>query len=526
MTTTTLAPIDIAREFILCKRSPVYFIRTYIQIQHQELGTIPFDLWPWQAALLRRFQNDRKIIILKARQIGVTELAGAYALWLIRFQQSKKAIAISKNDDAAKEIISRIGFSYDQLPPFLQAGPDAFDGCQLGKRNESVLEFLHPNKERRMQPSSIQSLPATQSAGRSKTVALLLLDEWAHQMFDKQIWTGVKATAEKGQVIGISTANGLGNMFHRIWVNAVAQQNGFTPIFLSWRRHPDRDDAWYVREAADNEPWQLHQEYPSEPTEAFIQSGRPVFDHTYLSTHSERLKSEAPPLSQDTGLTIWEEAIGAQRDANGTVTQKEHKYIIAADVSEGRVGGDYDAACVVDRATWRQVAELRGHWPFEEYAKRLLELATRYNMALLAVERNNHGHAVLLGLKEYRQLYHTSDELVLGAEQQKKAGWETTAKTKPLAISSLQTALRDGTYQPRSQAMLDEALIYAYQDNGSMSAPSGYHDDLIIAHAIAVHLLSQPDPSQQALDYVSQWQSLTQQRRAATPPEHPIRSAT
>lgn len=494
MTTTTLAPVDTLQEFVRCKLDFVYFVRNYVHVQHPEHGTIPFDLWPWQAALGRRFATEHLLVILKARQIGISELAEAYAYWLVRFHQSKKALIISKNEDAAGELMNRATFAHDHLPDWLQPGPNAIDGCTVGKLNTSFLELVHVDQQGAHHPSSIQSMPATKSAGRSKSASLVILDEWAFQQWGKEIWTGIKPTVEHGQLIGISTANGLGNMFHQTWVKAVAGKNGFTPIFLSWRRHPERDDAWYEREAQANEPWQLHQEYPSDPTEAFIQSGRPVFDFRYLQEHGKRVAAAPPPVSIDTGLTIWE------------LPQDGHRYLIGADVAEGGVDGDLDAAVVVDRESWAQVAELHGHWPFEVYAARLQTLSEQYHQAQLAVERNNHGHAVLLALKGYRHLYHTLDELKYGAERQKKPGWETTSKTKPLLIGDLTKGLREGTYLPRSQVFLDEALIYAYQDNGSMGAPNSYHDDLVMAHGIVAHLLARTPNTGSLLDQLTERQ--------------------
>lgn len=517
------APTDQAIEFCLSASDPLYFITRYVQIQHPAYGTIPFTLWPWQEDLIDLFRTKKRLILLKARQIGASELAASYALWLTRFHPSKKVLIISKNEDAATELMTRATFAHDHLPPWLQAGPEAFDRCTVSKANLSSIEFALKDKATgTLHPSSIQSLPATRSAGRSKSASLVILDEWAFQQWDKEIWTGIKPTVEHGSLIGISTANGLGNMFQKTWAGAVAGQNGFTPIFLSWRRHPERDDAWYAREAKDNEPWQLHQEYPSEPTEAFIQSGRPVFDHSYLSTHGARIAAAPGPLSVADSLTVWEEAITEQRDAQGAVTQAAHQYIVSADVAEGTVDGDYDAAVVLDRQTWHQVAELHGHWPLDVYAVMLADLATRFNHALLAVERNNHGHAVLLKLRElgYVNLFSAhADELTTHtAASHERVGWETTAKTKPLAIGDLAKGLRSGEYQPRSQAFLDEALIFAYQDNGSMSAPSGMHDDRVMAHAIGVHLLSQPDTAAAALSFVEQMKATAQHRRMTTPP--------
>lgn len=521
MLTTPLAhPVPIPatprREYLKCLADPVYFIARFCKVRHPLRGTIPFDLWPWQRDLVRRYQTTRQLIALKSRQIGVSEVTIAYALWLARFRPSKTILIISKGQKEADDLLTRLMFMYTHLPPWLQASPDAPDHARLGKANTSQIQIDHLDAAGRAHPSVIHSLPATRDTGRGYPASLVIMDEWAFQQWDANIWGGVKPTIDSGgQLIGISTANGLGNTFHSIWTGAVAGENSFTPIFLSWRRHPERDDTWYARQARDYQPWLLHQEYPGHPTEAFIQSGRPVFDATYLTAAAARSTTFPPPLRQSDGITIWAEPIPEQRDPQtNAVTARAHRYLIAADVAEGLADGDYDAAAVVDRDTGMQVAEIHGHWPFAEFAAKLDALGRYYHTATLAVERNNHGHSVLLALQSglagqtedgqlrpYPALYHYQDPIVTaGAPPQSRPGWATTAQTKPLAIDHLAQGLREEAYLPRSQAFYDEALVYAYDDKGKMSAPPGYHDDLVMAHAIAAYLLLRPDPIAAQLD--------------------------
>ena len=45
-----------------------------------------------------------------------------------------------------------------------------------------------------------------------------------------------------------------------------------------------------------------------------------------------------------------------------------------------------------------QCAELRGHFPPAALAAHVKVLAQKYNDALVAVERNNHGYAVLANI--------------------------------------------------------------------------------------------------------------------------------
>ncbi len=77
-------------------------------------------------------------------------------------------------------------------------------------------------------PSKIQSLPATKGTGRGKPASLVIMDEWAHQPWQQEIWTAIKPTiATGGKIIGLSTANGLGDVFHQTCMGAQANENGF-----------------------------------------------------------------------------------------------------------------------------------------------------------------------------------------------------------------------------------------------------------------------------------------------------------
>ncbi len=489
-----------AFEYLKCAADPVYFIDQHVQIRHPTQGIIPFHLWPWQAALIDLLHREQQVIVLKSRQLGVSEIAVAYALWLVRFQPAKTVLFLSKNDEDAKELLRRAKLAYEHLPPWLQCGPQSIHTCEVGEDNTSRFQIIHYDGDKHPHPSVIRSLPATEGAGRSASGSLVVLDEWAHQQFDSEIWAAVQpTTAAGGKILGISTANGLGNTFHAIWTKAETRENTFKPVFLSWRRHPDRDDAWYARTAADlDQPWRMHQEHPSSAAEAFVQSGHPVFNPATVARHEERVRAEhvvplvvdGAPAQATVGLTVWE------------LPQAGHEYIIGADVAEGLDTGDYDCATVGDRQTHVEVAELHGRWDPEVFALLLNWLGRYYLNALVAVERNNHGHAVLLALNSihrYPHLYHHVDPLQPTKAHEARPGWPTTTVTKPLVIDALGKGMRDDTFLTRSLPFLAEASIFAVQKNGSMSAPSGFHDDRVMSRAITCHLLTQPSRTTHAL---------------------------
>src|SRR5688572_14362935 len=45
-------------------------------------GTMPFTLWEAQRTLLASIARERLLLILKARQLGISWLVCAYAVWL------------------------------------------------------------------------------------------------------------------------------------------------------------------------------------------------------------------------------------------------------------------------------------------------------------------------------------------------------------------------------------------------------------------------------------------------------------
>jgi hypothetical protein len=99
--------------------------------------------------------------------------------------------------------------------------------------------------------------------------------------------------------------------------------------------------------------------------------------------------------------------------------------------------------------------------------------------APVAVERNNHGHAVLATMKLAR-----FTRVALGHDG--RPGWNTNVQTKPQMIDLLATALRDGLIKVRTPAALDEMKVYRIKPDGSTGAPPSFNDDMVMSRAIAL----------------------------------------
>jgi hypothetical protein len=165
--------------------------------------------------------------------------------------------------------------------------------------------------------------------------------------------------------------------------------------------------------------------------------------------------------------------------------QPGRSYVIGADVAEGLSRGDDSAAVVLDSETGLQCAELLARWPVHRFAEELARLGRSYNDALVAIERNNHGHAVLYALAHthaYPRIYRHHS-----ADGSGKPGWPMNAQTKPQAINLVAHMLRDAPEVFCSARLLDQCRNFSHLDGGEMGArPGSGHDDLVIALAIAL----------------------------------------
>jgi hypothetical protein len=158
--------------------------------------------------------------------------------------------------------------------------------------------------------------------------------------------------------------------------------------------------------------------------------------------------------------------------------QTGKEYILGVDPAGGGSEGDYSCGMVIERGTGLQCAELHGHFPPGELARRLVELANRFNQALLVVERNNHGYGVLAHLQNagYPTIYCEGNQ----------AGWLTSVVTRPVMIENLAAVLVAEPQLFQSPRLLNECRTFVRHADGSSSAVSGAHDDCVMAIAIAL----------------------------------------
>lgn len=490
-----VTPEEATQNYLLAKNSPIAFIDNFCYLQNPTtLTTERFRTWPFQAELIKFWQENALTVTLKARQLGISWLVMAFADWLVNFNDNVVVLCISQNERKAMMLIDKIRFMHDRLPSYL-AKP-------IARSNLSEIVFEGGSK--------IVALPSTPGNAVSYTATVVVVDEWAEQEYAEQTFAALEPTINAGgRVIGISTGSTSGSFFHGLWKNARARLNGFEARFLYyWYRpgrscekavceHPQHPNEWYentLRRYPDEQ--EFHRQYPRNEVEAFISAGGCPFSVDTITWYMDNVV--APPLDKEEIITkravpddlvqfldfddllFWE------------LPRAGEAYIITSDPASGEEGRDFSATQVLKQSSLEQVAELRTRRDLDIYTNATWELARFYNNGLLVVERNNHGAAVLnllINHKFYPHLYQheefDEDPRTRKRKQTRKHGWPATVVTNSLRDNSLIGACREHAITIRSERWWDEAKSFVRMRNGTYGAEGNSHDDLVVAMGMA-----------------------------------------
>lgn len=454
-----------------------------------------------QLETARHYISDDRVLILKARQIGFTTLTMAFMLWRALTVRDHSAINLSRKQDDAEAALRMASFAYDQMDPKLTE--------RLAKRTDRNVQRITFDNG-----SYIESHPSANNPARSRTVTLMTMDEFAFMPDPEDAWAAVKPTFDiGGRVIILSTANGMGNMFFDMWERAyVAEASEFVPIFFPWWAVPDRDEEWYERQKLDFQDWQLHQEFPATPEEAFIKSGNPVFNvdviRGYIPSAPKKIRLEAANPDGWRGVTPIQDSTSPLNIYEWP--QPYRSYVLGADVAMGLEHGDFSAAHVIRVDTGVVVAVWHGSIDPDLYGLEVARLAGYYNLALAGVEVNNHGLTTIKALQRasYPRIFQRTLQTNRIEKSTQELGFYTSHVTKPRIIDELGGAMRDGSLTIYDKGTLQELVRYVRLPDGKTAGSP--HDDrvmsLAIAWAMVPHAYDPDQPqAQEALEGTFAW---------------------
>ena len=458
----------IQQELVRCKQDPVYFCKKYYMIQHPTKGRVHFNLYPFQESVLRLFLKNKFSIVNKSRQLGISTLSSAYALWLMLFHTDKNVLCIATKTETAKNMVTKVKFGYDSLPSWMK------------------IKSLENNKLsiRLSNGSQMKAVSAAGDSARSEAVSLLLIDEAAFIDNIEEVFVSAQQTlATGGGCIAMSTPYGTGNWFHRTWVKAEAGGNSFLPIRLPWDVHPERNQTWRDQQDVDLGPRMAAQECDCD----FTTSGDTAIDPAILNWYLIQAKEPVERRGLDGNLWIFERPDYARM------------YAVVADCARGD-GKDYSAFHVFDIENNTQVAEYKGQIGTRDFGHFLVGIASEYNNALLVIENANVGWDVVQTAIErgYPNMYYsprqdaalTNVDMYLNkfdSGQGMVPGFSTTLRTRPLVIGKMISYLHEKSVTISSKRTLEELRTFVWK-NGKAQAQDGYNDDLVMALGICMFL--------------------------------------
>ena len=433
-------------EYIKCRDDPAYFARKYCKVIHLDKGLVDFDLYPYQEKMFSHFANNRFSIVLACRQSGKSISSVAYLLHYAVFNATKTVAILANKGATSQEMLSRVTLMLENLPFFLQPGTKA-----LNKRS---IEFSNNSK--------IVAAATSGSSIRGMSVNLLYLDEFAFVEDAATFYTSTYPVVSSGKdtkVIITSTANGIGNMYHKLWEGAVQKTNEYIPFRVDWWDVPGRDKDWQTQTISNTSKLQFDQEFGN----TFFGTGDTLIDGGTLM----ELRAIDPIRHLEGGaLLVYKEV------------EKGHNYICVVDVAKG-VGGDYSTFNIIDTSVtpFEQVCVYRNNKISPILFPNIIaKYALTYNKAYVIVENNDQGTIVCNGLYyelEYEDLH------VESAMKSNGLGVTMNKKVKRLGCSTIKDIIEGRKLKLNDQETIIEISTFVAKGQ-SYEASDGNHDDLMM----------------------------------------------
>jgi hypothetical protein len=450
-------------EIIKCGKDPVYFMNKYLKIQHPLRGLIPFKTFPFQDDCVQDFNDHRFNIILKSRQLGLSTLVAAYAVWQACFYKEKNILIIATKLAVAQNFIRKVKTYIKSMPNWLLVPV-------IVANNKQQIEFSNG--------SQIKAVPTSEDAGRSEALSLLIVDEAAFVRNFDELWMGLYPTLSTGgRAILLSTPNGVGGQYHEIYTKAERKENKFNPIKLMWDVHPERDDEWFDKETKNMSKKQVAQELLCD----FASSGDTFLTNEILENIRMQIKSPIEKSGPQGNIWYWEYPLEGV------------SYNLSADIARGD-SGDYSTFHVINSNSLSVSCEFKGKIPPDQFASVVYDIGRRFNNAIVCPENNAYGYTMLVKLKElgYKNIYFKSDKekykyLYGGESNIGKAGFTTSKESRDKILANFEDALRNNALKTYSQRLYAELKTFIWNGN-KITAMKGYNDDLIMSLAIGCWL--------------------------------------
>lgn len=483
-----------------------------------------------------------RIIVLKARQWGCSTILQLYIAWLQTcVSTGLNALVCAHTLDISKNIRGMYSRVLKLYPEELWCGTE--------KPRMTPFETADAIRSIAGRDCTLVTVSANNAdAVRGIDISLAHLSEVAYWRSAPTFSPSAVAQSVYGTVpmcanslIALeSTANGVGNFFHREWLRCRGGRGGMIPVFVPWHEIESyRTDAataeelealaagldeeetvlwcsglcleqiyWYRKRRLEfDDVRRFHAEFPANDTEAFECTTTKVFDPRHIDALRTSCTASAKvgDISESTGKFVF--------DATGRLHLWQHpegrrNYVVAVDVGGRSPSADWSVIAVLTRPDDKEekpevVAQWRGHVDHDILADTAARIAGYYNDALLVIESNTfeteayggtadnpNGFILARLAMRYPNIYTRRYFDRTSGETSRRYGFHTNSSTKPMLIGNLIATVREGAYIERDSMACDEMATYEQRPNGSYGAEAPNHDDILMTRAIALYVIA------------------------------------
>uniref|UniRef100_A0A6M3K8L1 Putative terminase n=1 Tax=viral metagenome TaxID=1070528 RepID=A0A6M3K8L1_9ZZZZ len=404
-----------------------------------------------------------------------------------------------------RTLLQKARYAFNRLPKWLW--PKGFNP----KSHDNFMRLQNPQTGAAITGES--NNPNWSTGGRYLSG---LLDEFAKwEGSDESAWTAA-ADATPCR-IALSTPFGAGGKYYEVVTDGKTKK-----LTTHWSLHPRKAEGlycvwpkpeeaaevvdsfhwvglrapWYDKECRRRKALEISQELDID----YIGSGNPVFRGKALRRISTLLRLQRSPVAYLEPLVYEQtlEEVSDYRDRDDLILvyekpSEKHSYVVAADVAEGKVNGDYSVIKVLNRETESVAASYAAQIDEVELAG-VFSLLTRWysvggRTPWWGVETNGPGLGCFNILTEQYELpgaFMMPKFDVAKQEVSFRKGWWTDTKSRKILISGIRAWLANGTGWANPRCLRE--LLSFININGKEQAKEGCYDDEVMCFGVALQL--------------------------------------
>ena len=527
-------------------------VQNLYPIRNKQGQLVPFSLNIHQTKIIKRVMHNiskgdySPIVILKARQVGISTL---FAIWFLDdalWYEGKRCVIQSQKIETMHDIFAICRTAYQFMYDF-----NITDKMPANQNKLNIFKSFADDKQGKISVKELGSFIESKLEVRSMSVNRMHFSEYSF-MDLKRIMATVGSLTPECIKIYESTPNGLNHFYD--FYQEQKSKNPDNCFFIPWHKHHEyalpvptkglgelSQDEQRLKKLYNLSPEQIqfkrakeqemrfldeihqtfNQEYPENDEECFLLSGSALIDPLILRKLKMQCDNKKPLKWWWDGTLLCK--LYKHRTLKQLRKEEKRKYydiFVGVDPAEG-VGGDYSVAIAIGinhKKELEVLMTMRGnkvspvnfvpkilnnidkYLTFKEtetiekenpktgkIIKKEIETGVVYK-PLVVVERNGIGHAVLTLLEpHYNNLYVSLKDSLFG--------FMTTQPSKHNILRDLFNIISEEKVTLNDRIIASELRTLIKKDTGKVEAEEGKHDDCVIALALAYH------------GYYSQWES-------------------